>query len=124
MADLWNDDVTLESLEIDVPAWIEQDLTCADVAAIVQGGCASGAYMPAVSYGLASDMMAKHGDDVLQYLQDALGELPTPPDDVSWSGLACHYLAYAVDMWAASVEDAVSDALDACEGVCKPLGGN
>ena len=54
-----------------VPNWIEQDITHADIAAIVQGGCASGAYMPAVTYATAAAVMAEHGDDVLQYLYEA-----------------------------------------------------
>ena len=51
--DLWNTGTPLneiDGLDIDVPGWIDQDITPADVAAIVQGGCASGAYMPAVTY--------------------------------------------------------------------------
>jgi len=32
------------------PAWIVNELTPYDLAAINQGGCASGAYMPAVTY--------------------------------------------------------------------------
>jgi hypothetical protein len=56
--------------------------------------------------------MAKHGDDVLQYLQDNGGELPTPPDDVSWSRLAVFYLSCAVEAWAYSVEDELEELQD------------
>lgn len=104
---MWNNENPVSALDIDVPAWIEQDITPADIAAICQGGCDSGAYMPAVTYHTATETMAKHGDDVLQYIQDAIGGLPIVPPDSSWSGIAVFYLSYAVDLWAASVEDEV-----------------
>jgi hypothetical protein len=40
----------------------------------------------------------------MQYIDDALGELPQPPRDTSWSGLAAFYLSTAVELWASSVE--------------------
>jgi hypothetical protein len=52
------------------PEWITQALSPYDIAAINQGGCASGAYMPAVTYHAAALTMSDHGDDVLQYIQD------------------------------------------------------
>ena len=88
-----------------VPAWVDGDITPGTVAAICQGGCASGAYMPSVTYTTARDTMNQHGDDVLQYLQDRFGELPTPPDDVSWGGLAVFYLSAAVEEWARGAFD-------------------
>jgi len=98
-----------DTYDIDVPAWMDDEyftdgaITADEVdtlRAIVQGGCASGAYMPAVTYYQARDTMNRHGDDVLDYIQDALGELPAPADDESWSGMACHYLSTAVELWA------------------------
>ena len=87
-----------------VPAWIEQDIEVCDVAAILEGGCASGAYMPAVTYYQANKTMSEHGDDVLDYIQGIYGELPKPADDISWSGLAVFYLSFAVELWANGVE--------------------
>jgi len=81
------------------PAWITQALSPYDLAAINQGGCASGAYMPAVTYHLASKTMGEHGDDVLQYIQDACGELPQVDNDESWSGIAVFYLSSAVELF-------------------------
>ena len=101
-----------------IPTWIDSDYFTDDLfnshgddfddqastlASIIQGGCASGAYMPAVTYYNARETMCEHGDDVLDYIQDALGELPAPPQDVSWSGMACHYLSLAVELWAGDV---------------------
>ena len=90
-----------------VPQWINQDISPADIAAINQGGCESGAYMPAVSYYQARETMSEHGDDVTDYLIDHLGELPTPDDSVDdWSRLAVFYLSQAVELWAAMQIDA------------------
>lgn len=117
MSDLWNHEEPISEISdnIDIPAWIDQDISPNDVAAIVQGGCASGAYMPAVTYHQAAAIMSQHGDDVLQYIQDRLGELPKPGDDISWSGLACFYLSCAVELWASSIEDELSDIIDELE---------
>lgn len=103
--DLWEDDKPIDDRfeGVDVPAWMEDDISPYDVAAIAQGGCASGAYMPAVTYHRAMQTMAEHGDDVLQFIEDRLGELPQP-EPVSWSGLACSYLSTAVELWAAETE--------------------
>ena len=112
---LWNCETPIIDLNkqgitnIDAPAWIDwrQDISPSTIAAIVQGGCASGAYMPAVTYHDAAQTMARHGDDVLQYIEDAYGELPQPDRSESWSGIAVFYLSCAVEIWAASVEAAL-----------------
>ncbi len=107
--DIWNDETPVSEYGIEVPSWIEQDVTAQDIAAIMQGGCASGAYMPAVTYYTASQTMAEYGDYVLQYIQDALGELPTIPADSSWSGTAVLYLSTAVELWACGVESQLEE---------------
>jgi len=112
MANLWDCEETVESFDIDVPVWIEQDISANDIAAINQGGCASGAYMPAVTYHTAAQIMANHGDDVLQYIEDSLGELPTIPKGESWSGIAVFFLSYAVELWASSIESELEQAID------------
>ena len=94
------EETELRELGIHVPRWIDQDIDTYQVEAIAQGGCASGAYMPAVTYHEARETMNSHGDDVLDWLEDALGELPRVPEHSSWSGMAVHYLSYAVDLWA------------------------
>ena len=96
---------------ITVPRWIDQNITLADIDAIVQGGCDSGAYIPAVTYHLARDTMGEHGDDVLEYIESALGELPDMKGE-SWSGIACKYLSTAVELWASSVQDELTAIAD------------
>jgi len=117
MANLWENDDPVSDLGIDVPLWIEQDITPYDVAAICQGGCDSGAYMPAVTYYQALQTMNEHGDSIFDFLLDCFGdELPIHPDGLrnhSWAGMACFYVSCAVELWASSVEDEINDALDA-----------
>ena len=87
------------------PEWIVNELTPYDLAAINQGGCASGAYMPAVTYYQANKTMADHGDDVLEFISDNLGELPNPDSDMDWTGRACFYLSLAVELFCQSHSD-------------------
>jgi hypothetical protein len=76
--EIWNCETPVaELLGVNVPSWIEQDIAASTIASIAQGGCASGAYMPAVTYWTASDVMAAYGDDVLDYIHESTGELPT-----------------------------------------------
>lgn len=126
ISELYNaEDVPATALGAVVPDWIEQDITCSQVAAIIEGGCASGAYMPAVTYHEAADTMNEHGDYVLQYLddRDMLQYVDITRD--SWHGIAVAYLSAAVELWASEAADcdmtlpdmynyAYMDILDAC----------
>ena len=111
MATLWNYDEEITDL-VDVPEFIEQDITASQVAAIIQGGCASGAYMPAVTYHAARETMNEHGDDVLQFIEDAYGEIPKLPETTSWSSVAVFYMSVAVELWASGVEDELTTAIE------------
>ena len=105
--DLWNTETPItdiEGLDIDVPVWIDQEITPYDIAAICQGGCASGAYMPAVTYHKALKTMNDHSDEILNYIEECFGEVPEPPSDTSWEGRACYYVSSAVELWAYSLE--------------------
>ncbi len=114
--------------DVDFPDWLDDDLftireesldpnedstqylqlqLCKDV---VQGGCASGSYMPAVTYWQAMKVMQDHGNDVLDYIQQQLGdEYPQPPKDASWQGIACHYLSMACELWCSSMLSQVGE---------------
>lgn len=96
---------------IEVPDWIDQDISLDDIRNIIQGGCASGAYMPAVTYWQALKTMNDHGDDVLSYIEDELGDLPDVKGK-SWSGMACKYVSYAVELWCSSVVDEATEKLE------------
>jgi hypothetical protein len=86
------------------PDWITDELSPNDIAAINQGGCESGAYMPAVTYCEAAATMSRHGDDVLDFIEEHYGAFPSPPDDVSWDQRACFYLSIAVESFCACYE--------------------
>lgn len=111
MTDTWVE-TKLSDLGIDVPAWIDQDIDASTVTAIVQGGCASGAYMPAVMYHEASETMNEHGDNVLDAIAAALGELPAIHTDASWSGIAVSYLSTAIELWADGALDEITEKLE------------
>ena len=84
------------------PSWLKymgEIDSIAEMKAIQQGGCASGAYMPAVTYHTALDTMSLYGDEITEYLIDNLGELPTTRQPQSWSQLAVFYASYAVELW-------------------------
>lgn len=103
---------TLNVSEItEVPPWISQDITAQDVRNILEGGCASGAYMPAVTYHTAGETMHEYGDTVLDFIEEQLGEL-TFPESPSWSGLACHFLSIAVELWCSVVESEIDEYVD------------
>jgi hypothetical protein len=113
---LWDCGLSVSDFGINVPDWIEQDISCYDVAAIVQGGCASGAYMPAVTYSKALEIMSEHGNDVLEYIENSLGGLPSIPVGESWSGIAVFFLSYAVELWVNSVEFELEAAIKESQG--------
>lgn len=113
---IWNCETAVQNLlDVNLPEWIDPEISAATIAAIVQSGCASGAYMPAVTYYDALNTMAAYGDDVFGYIDDVLGELPAPQGDVSWSGMACHYLSLAVELWANDIMNQLEE-LDIEEG--------
>ena len=115
MSDMWNNETPVRDLGIDVPRWIDQDIYPCDVAAILQGGCASGAYMPAVTYSTALATMNEHGDAVWDMIDDAYGLdmfHETAESATSWAGLAVAYVSMAVELWASGVEDEILEALE------------
>lgn len=102
--DIWNSSATVaETLGCNVPHWIDQDIGISTVASIMQGGCHSGAYMPAVTYYRALETMGHYGNDVIDYIHGQLGETPAPKPWESWGGMACHYLSLAVELWAGDI---------------------
>ena len=111
---LWEAEDPIADMDgFNVPRWIEQDISPSQVADILQGGCASGAYMPAATYYDARETMNKHGDDVLQYIEDVYGTVQAVFGlEYSWSSMACSHLSMAVELWAGSVEDELRTALE------------
>lgn len=83
----------------DIPNWIEGPLEIYDIASIQQGGCDSGAYMPAVTYFTAQETMSEYGNEVLDFIVERGWELPRLDEHHSWAGLACSCLSLAVEIW-------------------------
>ncbi len=113
--DLEYTDTPLSDLGIDVPDFItcqDSSLTDSDALCIVEGGCASGAYMPAVTYVTALETMSEHGDTVFEYIESTLGEIPVPEKMESWSGLAVFYVSTAVELFCGSV---IEESADYCD---------
>lgn len=108
---MWNAEEPLtEYLDgIVVPDWVSDGFSPADAIAVYESGCASGAYMPAVTYHQANQTMAECGDDVLAYIEDSLGEIPRPQPGASWSGLAVFYLSMAVELFASFAVSELED---------------
>ena len=109
--EFWDNETDIADLDINQPRWIAQTLSPHDMVAIYEGGCASGAYMPAVTYHQASSTMNDHGDEVLQFIEDHMGEVPQPPAGESWRGIAVFYLSCAVELWVYSHMDTVEAAI-------------
>jgi len=89
-----------------IPDWMEPDIDIEQLVTIVQYGCASGAYMPAVTYYAASETMHRHGNEVLAFIDDYI-ERPPIPEGSSWQGIAVHYLSTAVEIYAGVALDEI-----------------
>ena len=90
------------------PEWLTDMEPIEDLAtihAIQQGGCASGAYMPAVTYYTAQQTMGEHGDDILDYLKESgMDSFPAIDIDDSWAGYCCTLVSCAVELWASQFD--------------------
>jgi hypothetical protein len=92
------------------PDWFDSRYCDVDsIRAIIQGGCDSGAYIPAVTYHQARETMAVHGDDVLDYIYDICGQLPELDMESGWSGLNVVYLSCAVELWSMQFEELIEE---------------
>lgn len=105
-------EVEVRDLGIEIPVWIEDDIDISTVVSINQGGCGSGAYMPAVEYRTALKTMERHGDAVMDYIGDGVFEYPEIPTDKSWAGLACWFVSLATEMWAHIVYEEIICVFD------------
>jgi hypothetical protein len=114
---LWDYEEKPVSDYLDVPRWVESDITCLDVAAVCQGGCASGAYMPAVTYWQAMATMNEHSDAIERYLDDSGMDILESIAYDHWAGVACTVVSSAVELWCSSIEEELLELLEADEEV-------
>ena len=61
--------------------------------------------MPAVTYYNAMQVMSEHEHKIMSFLEDVLGEIPTPPERSTFSETAVFYLSSAVELWVYSVDE-------------------
>lgn len=114
---LWECDHAIRDhvwLSLEIPEWIDQDVTFSTIAAINQGGCESGAYMAAVTYHRAIETMSKHSCAIFDYLESQ-GEIPQPKTITGWGSLAVFYVSCAAERWAAEVEEGLVEYLESLE---------
>lgn len=111
---MWNNENPVSEY-VEVPRWIDQDITVSDVAAR-EYACASGAYMPSVEYATALNIMNEHGDEIMDFLDETIGSgeilQGAVQEDVSWAGLAVRFVSAAVELWAVQVQDELEEMED------------
>jgi len=83
-----------------VPDWIKQDILMYQIVNIVEGGCESGAYMPAVTYHEARRTMCLHGNAVVEYLSEYNYSVKWNIEHSTFSNLCTELLSEAVEIWA------------------------
>lgn len=89
----------LVELGIVYPEWI-MPVDSETIREIAVYGCASGCYMPAVTYSTAKQTMQEHGESVVTYLEDTGYSFTFDPTEHSWAGFCCDVLSAAVEHWA------------------------
>ena len=93
--------------------WPSSELLLSEISGIQQGGCAGYAYMPAVVYSEANDHMADWGNDILEYIEEQLGDLPSIPKGKTWCAIASFYLCVAVELYVSQYDvDAIIERLE------------
>ena len=76
-----------------------------DIEAVRCGGCASGAYMPAVTYCIAVECMYKFGHDIVEYLDQIGGQyLTLDPQHDTYAGWCVRVVSAAVEEWCYTAE--------------------
>lgn len=99
-----------------VPFWIESDISPATIISVTTGKCESGAYMPAVTYGVALRTMEQHGGDVFAFLHRYMDpEDMGPTHGDTWMHYAVWCLSTAVELWCATTLNFMLDHLTPTE---------
>ena len=96
-----------EFIEANLPAWIEPDSfeDLIDLRDLQHGGCASGCYMPAVTYRKALATMAEYGDDIFDYIENSCLSVQDCAGSDGWAQMACNLVSAAVELWASEMID-------------------
>lgn len=115
---LWEHDFPVAEILGNVPNFLNSDtfgiITPYDVAGILQGGCASGSWMPAVTYGTATGILLEHESEVLDLIE-GYGAFTFDPENESLGGFHCKLVSCGVEIWCAGVEEKLIEALEALD---------
>jgi len=111
--------VCTSEVSIETPRWIDGPLDLDTVIAVCEGGCASGAYMPAVEYNKALFAMEKYSNEILDYIENDHGltfrdlalNYAGVKDSGSWMGFTCYILSVAVEYYCRDVVNEIQAAL-------------
>ena len=83
---------------VEIPEWLDQEISLEECLSINESGCGGAAYRPAIIDAEALETMAKHGDEIFEYLIETFGALPEIVSD-SWRQMATDYVSAAVEVW-------------------------
>ena len=95
---------------IEPPGWISETISTLDVAAIIEGGCRSDTYPPAVSHAQALETMNSYGDEIIEFICNNHWEVPRF-EITSWPHGAVKILSTAVVIWCNNVADELAERI-------------
>ena len=107
---LYSIDRPTSELGIEPPGWIQETISTLDVAAIIEGGCKSGTYPPAVEYRQALETMNAYGDEIIEFICNNQWEVPRF-EITSWPRGAVKILSVAVEMWCNNVAGELAERI-------------
>jgi len=88
---------------IKIPEWLDQEISLEECLSINECGCGGAAYRPAIIHAEALETMAKHGDEIFEYLIETFGALPEVSDN--WRQMATDYVSAAVEVWCSQFDE-------------------
>ena len=107
---LYSIDRPTSELGIEPPGWISETISTLDVGGIVEVGCGSGTYPPAVNHAQALETMNAYGDEIFEFIKDNQWEVPHFVI-VSWKAGAVEIVSTAVEMWCNNVADELAERI-------------
>ena len=107
---LYSVDRPVSCYGIEPPGWISEPISTLDVGAILEGGCQSGTYPPAVEYRRALETMNVYGDEIIEFIANNQWGVPRFAI-TSWPRTAVKIVSTAVEMWCNNVADELAERI-------------
>ena len=107
---LYSVDRPVSDYGIEPPGWISEPISTHGVAVIIEWGCASGTYPPAVSYTQALETMRRYGDEIFEFIRNNQWEVPRF-EILSWKAGAVKIVSTAVEMWCDNVAGELAERI-------------